>query len=248
MADQETDNMRIWNQVCETDPKHLKHVNARGGYEAICAQSQIKRATELWGPIGGRWGIGDQVICVVDGSVIYTADLWYPSGDGDRVCSFPIAADHVFKLNEDSVKKVRTDALTKGLSWIGFNSDVFEGKFDDNKYAGAPSGSGTPPRKPAAARQHSQPPQTPPAGSQQAPAGDGSKVLQNATFPCPSGCGGTMRSRNGANGWFFGCTNYPNCKKTVDRHAADQYVGTETVPPPPAQDAEQWPTDDDCPF
>ena len=32
------------------------------------------------------------------------------------------------------MKKVATDALTKGLSKLGFNADVFMGKFDDNKY------------------------------------------------------------------------------------------------------------------
>jgi len=29
---------------------------------------------------------------------------------------------------------VATDELSKGLSKLGFNSDVFEGLFDDNKY------------------------------------------------------------------------------------------------------------------
>ena len=37
-------------------------------------------------------------------------------------------------IDDEFAKKVRTDALTKGLSLIGFNSDVFEGKFDDNRY------------------------------------------------------------------------------------------------------------------
>ena len=32
------------------------------------------------------------------------------------------------------MKKVATDALTKGLSKLGFNADVFMGMFDDNKY------------------------------------------------------------------------------------------------------------------
>jgi hypothetical protein len=41
-------------------------------------------------------------------------------------------------LDDDCVKKVATDALTKGLSKLGFNADVFLGLYDDNKYvAGA---------------------------------------------------------------------------------------------------------------
>ena len=36
--------------------------------------------------------------------------------------------------DEDAVKKAVTDGLTKCLSYLGFNADVFLGKFDDNKY------------------------------------------------------------------------------------------------------------------
>ena len=37
-------------------------------------------------------------------------------------------------IDDEYSKKVQTNALTKGLSTLGFNSDVFEGKFDDDKY------------------------------------------------------------------------------------------------------------------
>jgi len=39
-----------------------------------------------------------------------------------------------WSTTSDVQKRVRTDALTKGLSDLGFNSDIFEGQFDDNKY------------------------------------------------------------------------------------------------------------------
>ena len=38
------------------------------------------------------------------------------------------------RVDDDCIKKVQTDALTKGLSKLGFNADVFMGRFDDNKY------------------------------------------------------------------------------------------------------------------
>ena len=38
------------------------------------------------------------------------------------------------RVDDDFAKKVATDALTKGLSKLGFNADVFMGRFDDNKY------------------------------------------------------------------------------------------------------------------
>ena len=41
------------------------------------------------------------------------------------------------RVDDDCIKKVATDALTKGLSKLGFNADVFMGRFDDNKYVDA---------------------------------------------------------------------------------------------------------------
>ena len=38
------------------------------------------------------------------------------------------------KLDDECYKKVSTDALTKGLSKLGFNADVFLGQWDDNRY------------------------------------------------------------------------------------------------------------------
>ena len=37
-------------------------------------------------------------------------------------------------VDADFAKKIETDALTKALSKLGFNADVFMGRFDDTKY------------------------------------------------------------------------------------------------------------------
>ena len=37
-------------------------------------------------------------------------------------------------VDADFAKKIETDALTKALSKIGFNADVFMGLYDDHKY------------------------------------------------------------------------------------------------------------------
>jgi len=37
-------------------------------------------------------------------------------------------------VDADFAKKMETDALTKVLSKMGFNADVFMGRYDDNKY------------------------------------------------------------------------------------------------------------------
>jgi len=131
----ENNNMELWNQVCETNPAITKRVNQRGGFTAIDAQSQIKRATELWGPFGNKWGlrslgfnyIYEQPAGKIVG-ISLVGEFYYPDGQ------FPIASDMPYRPNDECFKKLQTDCITKALSRLGFNSDVFEGKFDDSRY------------------------------------------------------------------------------------------------------------------
>lgn len=133
-----TDNLRIWSQVEKTDPSHTKHVNQRGGFTAISAAYQIKRATETFGPIGEGWGYDAGEPIFQEGLVFVPVTLWH----GERRTTFgPMFGGAEWKtgnrLDSDAVKKATTDALTKLLSQLGFNADVFMGLFDDNKYVAA---------------------------------------------------------------------------------------------------------------
>ena len=135
-------NMALWNSVCETDPQFTKVVNQRGGFTAIGAQSQLMKATELFGAMGTGWGIKTEHIEKWEdvGLVVYQATLWYVGSD-NKEHYVPIHSSIRYQVNgridDDFFKKVATDALTKGLSKLGFNADVFMGKFDDNKYVNA---------------------------------------------------------------------------------------------------------------
>ncbi len=130
------DKLAIWNAVSETNPAHTKHVNQRGGFTAISAQYQILAATAQFGPVGIGWGYtsGDPVI--VDTLIIVPVTLWH----GSRENTFgPMMGCEEWKdkngrVDSDAPKKATTDALTKLLSHLGFNADVFLGRFDDNKY------------------------------------------------------------------------------------------------------------------
>jgi hypothetical protein len=131
-----TDNLRIWNAVEKTNPAHTKKVNQRGGFTAISAAYQIMAATEQFGPIGIGWGYisGDPIFH--DALVTVPVTLWH----GDRANTFgPMMGCEEWKdkngrVDSDAPKKATTDAITKLLSQLGFNADVFLGKFDDNKY------------------------------------------------------------------------------------------------------------------
>ena len=45
-------NLELWKSVETTDPEFTKKVNQRGGFTAIAAQSQLMKATEVFGPFG----------------------------------------------------------------------------------------------------------------------------------------------------------------------------------------------------
>lgn len=131
-----TDNLRIWSKVDKTDPAHTKKVTQRGGFTAISAAYQIMRATEVFGPVGEGWGYDAGEPIFHDSLVMVPVTLWH----GKRANSFgPMFGGAEWKeksgrLDSDAAKKATTDALTKLLSQLGFNADVFLGRFDDSKY------------------------------------------------------------------------------------------------------------------
>jgi hypothetical protein len=142
------ENTALWKQVEDTDINYMKDVNFGSfKYKSIDAQYQILKATTLWGSYGRSWGVREErftPIMTSDNSVatiIYTATLFYPEGE------FCINSDirinsktkNGYVENKDFAKKVSTDALTKGLSKLGFSADIFMGKFDGNKYDGIES-------------------------------------------------------------------------------------------------------------
>ncbi len=154
-----SENRRIWDAVSTTDPRHTKKVEFGRKFTSIDAHWQIMRATEQFGPVGEGWGytVEHSVERLPDGLVLAVADvtIWWlgehekglatqmmPQGRPIRSYG-PIRATAGLlepdksgkpRLDDDAPKKAMTDALTKGLSHLGFSADVFLGLFDDNKY------------------------------------------------------------------------------------------------------------------
>ena len=131
-------NMDLWNAVSTTDPETTKKVNQRGGFTAICAYSQIMAATKRFGPAGEGWGWEIvEFTYPPNETMIVHLRMWHK----DMATSFSVCGQASLytkgadaKPDADCAKKAVTDAITKGLSYLGFNADVFLGKFDDNKY------------------------------------------------------------------------------------------------------------------
>jgi len=162
-------NLELWDKVSKTDVNTTKNFKGKGGFKgtAVCAQSQRKKATEIFGIYGIGWKVYDEEYKIVSftddhySKLFYTATFTFNYNDTDG--SFPISAEiDVFSyiksydswvMGNDLYKKVRTDAMTKGLSELGFNADIFEGKFDDNKYVQALKEEQAPQKVPAFNRQ-----------------------------------------------------------------------------------------------
>jgi len=122
-----------------TNPKYTKEVNFGRKFTSINAQYQIMCATEQFGACGDGWGVYEEnFYMVTDGLLGYQATFWW-RGTDQQMKTFSINSSIAThnksgKLDDDCFKKVSTDALTKGLSKLGFSADIFLGDWDDNKY------------------------------------------------------------------------------------------------------------------
>jgi hypothetical protein len=152
------DNLELWRSVEKTDPAATKQFAGKGGFRgtAISPMYLIKKATEVWGPMGDRWGVRISSAQVIDGAPLLGKDgipvgheklyvvqalVYYPGKNG--LGEVPCFGQTIlcgqrkggeFYTDEEAPKKSLTDALTKGLSWLGFAADVHMGRYDDSKY------------------------------------------------------------------------------------------------------------------
>ena len=138
-----SDNLKLWNTVSKSDPKFLKKVSfGQRSFTAIDPQYQVRCATEQFGPVGLGWGwINDtRFINLSNGDTAVVADVSIWIDKPDNIFG-PFSGCRKFfdsakgRMAEDAPKIAITDGLTKALSHLGFNADVFLGEMDGNKYA-----------------------------------------------------------------------------------------------------------------
>lgn len=151
------DNLKLWDSVKDTDNQYTKPIQIDGKeFTSIDGTYQIMRATEQWGSFGCDWGVRNPVfnnfemgtstsVVKKDGKeytnitkllmCIYNAELFYPGSNGEgsifieasrQITFFNGSADPFYS------KSIATDALNKGLSKLGFSSDIYM-KIDNNE-------------------------------------------------------------------------------------------------------------------
>ena len=134
------ENMKLWSAVEKTDPKHTKKAKIGGmSITAIAPQYQLLKATEQFGPYAIKWGFKDiefdYSLLPTQKLVVFKGRFFCPDGECTVVNSAKIYMDRKEEMvDADFAKKMETDALTKVLSKMGFNADVFMGRYDDHKY------------------------------------------------------------------------------------------------------------------
>ena len=133
-------NLELWNKVERTNPKYTKKANVKGNnITAIAPQYQIKNVTEQFGSYGTSWGFKslefDYTLTESLGLVILHAVFYYPGGEFQIKNAQSLFMDNAkTKVDDNFAKKLETDTLTKAISKLGFNADIFMGLFDDVKY------------------------------------------------------------------------------------------------------------------
>ena len=139
-------NMELWNNVSKTDPSHTKKVTFGRAITAIDPYRQIEAATKQFGPAGQGWGwdvkrveyTSTNQVAILVSMWIVDNDINEPHQRDRRIEQWGQSALFIDnaekKKDEDCFKKATTDGITKCLSYMGFNADIFLGKFDDNKY------------------------------------------------------------------------------------------------------------------
>ena len=148
------ENLKLWKLVETTPPAHTAQANVSGQRRTtVKAIYQKERATEVFGIQGVKWGVkvGSENYSRVhldDGEILlqYEAVMFFDY-EGERG-ELPIAAcimerntfkrgteNQYQKMDHEAIKKVRTDAMTKGLSELGFNADIFKGWYDQQGYS-----------------------------------------------------------------------------------------------------------------
>ena len=134
------ENLKLWESVEKTNPNYTKKANVKGNQiTSIAPQYQIKNATEHFGVYGDKWGFRniniDYTLVDKTGLIYWSAEFYFPNGSFPATNTISVWRDGAMTKPDDQfAKKVETDSLTKCLSKLGFNADIFLGKFDDVRY------------------------------------------------------------------------------------------------------------------
>ena len=132
----------FYKSVQKTNPAMTKNQKTGGRtVTSIDPYYQQENATKEWGLYGKTWGIKDTSIKIrmYGTTEIMTLNgvFWFPEGEFPYSVSeksFYISSKGNDIIDMDVEKKLYTSFKSKCLSLLGFNTDIFLGKFEDQNY------------------------------------------------------------------------------------------------------------------
>lgn len=143
----ELDNLRIWDRLSKTDPRHTKRFQRSGGFSGTAVKPiwTILRMTEVFGPCGIGWGMEKPEYVTQSGAdgeqlVFCTVAVWYLL-DGAKGIVYGVGGDKFvisqksgLRASDEAYKMAYTDAIGNAIKFVGVAADIHMGRFDDNKY------------------------------------------------------------------------------------------------------------------
>lgn len=131
-------NLKMWEQVQETPKDLISEVEQSDGTKlnTVASINRIKKATEMFGAYGEKWGLKNlehKEQRFFDSLVIATLDAVFFYEKENKVVEFEISnslpiislKDKQMQVNHTYRKAIETDTITKALSRLGFNADIY---------------------------------------------------------------------------------------------------------------------------
>lgn len=142
-------NLDLWERFADIDPAFTKPITGKP-YKGTSPNPQyvIRCLTEMFGPVGEGfgWEVRAEGFTPLGDEVLHWCRIWFwhnggkPEGyhgqgfDAYGQTKALMKTKSGLMLDEDAPKKSLTDAIVKAASQIGIGSNIFLGRWDDQKY------------------------------------------------------------------------------------------------------------------
>jgi hypothetical protein len=137
-VDKKEQNLYLWKQVQDTPKELITEYEVEDGkkLKTVAPINKMKKATEMFGVYGEKWGLKTLVHKeqrIFDTLLVATLDAVFFYEKDNKVIEFEITnslpivclVDKVMKVNHTYRKAIETDTITKALSRLGFNADIY---------------------------------------------------------------------------------------------------------------------------
>ena len=135
----ENKNLTLWEKVQDTPTEIIQKIKAEDGTELnnVAPIHRLKKATEIFGTYGKNWGLKNikhseqkifntLILGTVDAIFFYTHnDVKIEFEITNSIPIVSVSDDKKMKVNYTYRKAIETDTITKALSRLGFNADIY---------------------------------------------------------------------------------------------------------------------------